>query len=530
MPNAIALETAHGVVQVHHRITAQIYGPECRLSLPMISAPKLSHAVAWNHLTKVSGYGLDFLLSIVLARALGSRLFGLYSELYNFIFIFSLFSLMGMDTSVNVYLPEYKADARRLAGFVKKALSRLLWTTLAVALVIVLIKSQLAKVVQSDEISFLLEAAVVFLIFYNLQVFMQAVLTSFFYTRFLFLANTLLKTLLIVVALFVLGNQGTLRQLILVFGLVYSATVLVYLIKIGPVVFGRSVPVDLKAFYRFGYKAWSINFVNYFLGRYSDILLLGMLGAGKDQIGFYTIAFTLTMALSYVFTAGLTGVLLTAFSAMYIQGNTTAIKESWRAICQFMIFLCVPVFGYAVLHAKTILPLIYSAEYEPAVLLFQLFALFNIGVVLLGSGLNSTVLYAIRQENRVLRFRLVCGLSNVGLNLFLIPHYGAMGAIIATGISLILTVLLEFRSLVGLLGIRFPGRFTTMVIFCSLVALLISSYLSTETLFGLVINLGVFAILLITLLFWLKPFSRLQIEILYKMNRSLARIISLFAR
>jgi O-antigen/teichoic acid export membrane protein len=63
------------------------------------------------------GYGLDFVLSVVLARGLGNHLFGVYSELYNFIFLFSLFSIMGMDTSVNVFLRFLKMTLCRCPGF-----------------------------------------------------------------------------------------------------------------------------------------------------------------------------------------------------------------------------------------------------------------------------------------------------------------------------------------------------------------------------------------------------------------------------
>lgn len=497
----------------------------------MIPIRSLSRAVLWNHLTKISGYGLDFVLSVVLARGLGNHLFGVYSELYNFIFLFSLFSIMGMDTSVNVFLPVFKNDSLQVSGFLKQTLVRLLSSSLLTCLAVIIARTYLGRLVQSEQLPSLLGVAAVFLLFYNLQVFWQAVLTSFYATRFLFFVNTLFKSMMIVVAVVVLNNRVDLYRLMLSFALIYFIVVLFYMLKIKRKVSCKSIKVDLAAFSRFGWKAWLINFVNYFLGRYSDILLMGILGVSKASIGCYHIAFMLSMALSYMFTAGLTGVMLTAFSEMHQSHSSDLLKKSWSTICKFMIFVCTPVFVFAQINARTMIPLLYSSDYQESIVLFQAFSSIYLISVVMGGGLNSTVLYAVRKENLILISRVILGLLNVGLNLILIPPYQALGAVIATGVSLVLTILVELVVLIRVVGVRFPAKFLSQILIAVGGAAAVSwKAVPAENGVQLIFHGVVFSIAAIVLLVWMKPFAKSEVDHLARMNAVVGKLVNLFSR
>jgi len=112
---------------------------------------KFSNAVIWNYLNKTTGYLLDFILSVVLARGLGEYYYGVYTELWNFVFLFSLFSSAGIDTAITVFLPKLTENAHHISCYLRMIFKFFGVVVLVIMLLLMLTGGYLSRTVHSPE-------------------------------------------------------------------------------------------------------------------------------------------------------------------------------------------------------------------------------------------------------------------------------------------------------------------------------------------------------------------------------------------
>ncbi len=275
---------------------------------------RLSHAFIWNYLNKISGYLLDFILSVVLARGLGEYGYGVYSEFFNLIFLFSLVASLGLDTTVNVFIPKLHSNPARLSSFVRKTLILVMSWSLLVAVLLAASREQLASWIHSPDIKPLLLVGAVFLIFYNFINIAQFVFLSLYRAKIVFWITLCLKGGFIASSLAVFWWGRGLPEIVALFALsslVISAGIF---IRLKPLYSPAPESVRYLKYMKFGFNAWMIKFLNYFLGRYFDIFILGLWGMAKAEISYFNIALSITLALSYFFTSGFSGISMAFFS------------------------------------------------------------------------------------------------------------------------------------------------------------------------------------------------------------------------
>jgi O-antigen/teichoic acid export membrane protein len=247
-------------------------------------------------------------------------------------------------------------------------------------------------------------------------------------------------------------------------------------------------------------------------------------------IGYYNIAFTLTLALSYMITSGFSGVILVAFSEFVKQKSWKEIANGWISFLKISIFFCVPLFFFFIWNSRSIIILFYSDLYLDVVPLFQIFASLFLLSILLGSGANSTILYSLHHEKVVLYLRTIFGSLNIVLDIVLIPKYEAVGALVATGVSTIFIILSEYVFLNKKVKISYPFGFLAKIMLAtgfSLFFLSIYSILNLSNLFLFTITyLGVF----ILSIYKLKPFNNDDQKIVKKISDRAEKIILPFTK
>jgi len=496
----------------------------------MLTVKKTAHAFGWNFLNRILGFFFDLILSIVLARGLGSYEFGLYSELFNIIFLFSLFCSMGTDTAANVLIPKYRDNKARVARIVQQSFFLVSVTSLLAIMALILFRGAISALIHSPDLRELLFIGAFYVLAFNFLTLIQSILIALYRTKQLFIYNTILKLSFVIVAFLAFFLHRQLIFIIVLFTVLTLLICLMWLYNLRDIIALKAEKQSKNGFYQFGFTAWLVKVLNYLLGRNFDIFLMGVYKVAKSEIAYYSIAFTLTMALSYVFTSGFSGVALSVFSDRAKDDNKKGIAKGWLVILKIMLVFCVPIFLFSIFSSKDIICLLYSEEYLPSAGMLSLFASFYFISMFWGSGTNSAILFAMQKQNLVLKLRFFLGSLNVILDFILVPAYGAIGAIIATGVSIVGIIIAEYFAIKNLLEFKYPVKFTIKVTVSAIGALspiIILSYFNIYSLFqsGLL-----FCIVFILFLYIVKPFEENDIDLLGEISPKLPRFIILFAK
>jgi O-antigen/teichoic acid export membrane protein len=218
--------------------------------------------------------------------------------------------------------------------------------------------------------------------------------------------------------------------------------------------------------------------VDYFLWGQGEIMFLGMFRS-VEEVGFYTIAHKIPiMAISlipYVFGT----VLMPAVAEQFGKGDMAKIKRIYTHSSRYLMILSLPLATAGIALAKPIITVLFGAEYAPAIIIMQItFIPFAI------RGLNhsvSSVIYGIKEPSFLVKIGAFLVVIAIGLNLLLIPKFGAVGAVIATSIPRVISVPLYIRFVSKKTGASWPmgDTFKTAIsaVIMGLIVFIIQYYL-----------------------------------------------------
>lgn len=502
--------------------------PRTKGRLPGI-VERFGSGLLWNYPGKILEFGLKFLSLLVIARYLGPRQYGVYSALISIFTLATLFGSLGFNHTLLTYIPKlWKEEPGKAAFLLRRLFGLGIAITVAISLTLYLFASPLAVLLGIPEVAtyirfvlpyislFLLSDIFVHFLLGRLEVKPVAVVRVAVQ-----LANL---ALVILLARLGYGIQEFLYILILTSGLGF----VIYLLRVFRTLFLRPSPFRLARIYRFAVTVWLANLVNYVLGRQSDLLLIGYFLHSPDEIGQYSAASTLAMAISTALLIGLDGVLLPVFSEVQIQQGDERVGEVWRMALKLVTFLSVPALLFCTFYPERIVLAFYRQAYLPSVILFQVAVGLAAASRTLGGGVNSGALYALNREQLSLYIRASTAALNLLLAIFLIPRYRALGAIIATGIAALVTMLAETLAVRRYTKGKYPFVFTGKVVLASIFALAITLFLRVESLRTLLAAAFLYMALVVGILYLLKPLEERDKAVLARMHPRLAGLLSGF--
>jgi len=207
------------------------------------------------------------------------------------------------------------------------------------------------------------------------------------------------------------------------------------------------------------------------LGRQIDILIMNYFGVSNSNIGYYYLSFSLAAMVS-ILLQGIGSLSQSVFSQKYTTEGQKGLKISWEMVTKVSIILSIPFYIFAIFFAKDILTIFYGKQYLEATNLFQVIAVFNSLDILIGSGFCMPVFYLINRKTEALKIFFFSGMLNLVLDIILIPKYGVIGAVYATGLSSILSGLLMLQLVIKIIKVQYPIVFSSKVIVISLLAIL----------------------------------------------------------
>jgi O-antigen/teichoic acid export membrane protein len=401
-----------------------------------MSNPRSTFAGAiWNHAGKLTEYTLMYLTSILIARGLGVEGNGEFAGLISLIQFFMVAVSAGLEVSLNTHLPKISGDLRTLQ--IRTILRRIglvrTGITVSAALVIYFSLSFWGGYLPGTarEYFWMLAGYAAIRSFVGLA---GVILVSELQTRTTSLINVLTRLAEFVGAVILLHSQGSAIDLIMLFLATGTAQLLAYLFAMRGMIFGKAGAYAVLPLVTFGGIYWLNNFVEYFLGRQGDVLLLSSLLPDRTQASLYDVSFTIAQLASLSMTLGLGGITL-ATAARLAQQSAGQLERFYDFMIRVKSILTIPLYAFLLFNSHAVLHLLYSDRFDAAGSIVQGIVAFRIVSRLFGGPENAEFLLSTGKVARLVGAGIVGAALNVIVNLLLIPKYGAFGAVFGSGLG-----------------------------------------------------------------------------------------------
>ncbi len=400
----------------------------------------------FNFITTALGTSAVFIVGIVLARYLGTEQYGLYSFMMWFISLAILVADLGIGEMTKRFVAEAagQQNARATKGIIRLALMVRGSVSLVVSLLIIALSGHLAKLfnMPANQIYFILIGVALFpymLVFTFENVF--AGFQRYEYSTWLGMVVSPFRVgLVIILVAFGFG----VKEILLTYTVVWTAGMFVSLFLTSRFVPLRDLflpsllkPVERTDALKYSLAAMGILGVDYFLWQNAEVMFLGMYRP-VVEVGFYNIAYKIPGVLVTLIPFVFGQVLLPAVSEQFGKGDMEKIKKIYVTAARYLMILSFPIATAGIALAGPIINLLFGPEYAPAIVLMQIvfipFALRGLTYAV------SSIIYGIKEPAYLLKIGAVLVCMSIGLNFWLIPKYGAMGAVIATSIPRVISL------------------------------------------------------------------------------------------
>lgn len=491
---------------------------------------KFSHGLIWNQFAKIAEFGLAFILSFILARGFGPKVYGLYAAVITLTTLVIFISGMGFDEVLNTYIAKFNAQNEKSKAYY-------LFSKLLIGRFLVSVICGLIVFFSSDLIAKLFglpEAAKYFrlIIFYLVSLSASNLMVMYFMgsmrVKLIALTKVFAAVTTLVFSYFSLKSGYGIIGQIVVITVVSFVAFSIYLVFSGPDLFKQKEKFDITPMLKFGYPVWGISFLSYALGKQMDIMLIGYFLHSAKQIGFYNIAYGLQLMIASLLLAGTEGVSLAAFSEIETSKNMERTGKAWSLHLKMDQFFLLTMMLFAGWFARPIITVIYSKVYSPSVVFFQIFIVLGLVARAAGGGTNIGLLYALNKEKIVLATRSIGAILNIILDIILIPRYGAIGAVIATGSVGVVLVLTEMTILRRYIKTKFPLAFALKIFLAGAFGIFIASLIKPINGIQLCFAALIYFVIFVIGILILKPFSKDDKEVLSKIHPVVEMVVKYF--
>lgn len=385
----------------------------------------------------------SFSYFIILARFLGLESLGQYYTAISFTTIFSIFIDFGF---ANVLTREVAKNQEKASDWLQNVLG----IKLILGVITVLVALIVAYFAYDPKLLLLIVVSCLSMFLDSFTTTFFSVVRGFHNLKFESLASIIFQLIILILGyIFLRANYPLVFLLSVVafaslFNFIYSASIVKsYLhLKIKP-----QLNLDkIKLIFNI---SWPFALYQIFqrLFTYLDTLLLGFI-AGYGQVGLYQIAFKIIFALQFLPMA-FNASLYPAMSA-YWQNNREQLRITFERAIAYLLIVSLPIIFGVFALADKIVPLFKAGPEAIWILRISILALLFIFLNFpVGALLNACD----RQRKNTANMAMVTFIS-LGLNLFFIPNFQALGASITVLISNFLMLLFGLFSMRGLISYR----------------------------------------------------------------------------
>ena len=467
--------------------------------------------ISWTLLGKTLVQILLFAISILLTRYLGKKNLGDYATLLVIPIFIRLLNSFGFETLLNAKLPALNIrDSSRTEGryLVGRLLALRFTTTVMFCVLIYYCLPYYLSLIHRPEF---IEFRWV-LIFYFAAITIDSILSTLFMTLLRFKVLVKIESLgaflnLIFLIIFIRMDYG-------IYGVLYAyitslvVTNLSYLILSWDQYLGPTKMPKCGDMKHLAWASYGITFLGFGLMTQSDVLLMNFFKVDSGEIGLYHLATGLTGTMVFLL-SGVAPMALSLFSETFSKDGLEELGKLYCKIVGFSSYLTVPIYMFCVFNSSVLINFIYGSAFEEASLALVIFAAFAGIQTALGNNFTVSTLYVINKRNEAICTTIEGSALNIGLNFLLIPVFGMLGAITATGITMVYMVLRQLKIISNEMKIApvFPtiGKCFLYCLIASIPPLILTLIHSGN----LITNLILYLTTLVAILFWTKVLSDL---------------------
>ena len=383
-------------------------------------------------LARLGGSLSGAIATIFLARKLGPEQYGLLSIILSLSALFSIFADFGISSSTARYIAEAKNDGRSIFPVFRDGLFFKLFFVVGTVVLVVILAKPIALLYKNLELQGIIKMCSMHVIFATFLLFAGRIFQAI--RRLEIYASAILiqgLTILTLVVLFV-KRGGGLQQVYSAYiigtgcGFLFLATVLIWFMRRARKGSDSARYLKTIASYCVPLAALSLS---YFAFSHIDNLLLGYF-APKEEVGYYNVTFRIINFLRYPFMA--IGMSISPLFAKSATGNDSLLSTFMR-VFKYTVVLGLPICASLIILSSVGIRIFLGEAYLSSIKLlsaqtpFFLLSsfIFVFGPILSFAGFAKIQAYIF----------ITCAIIAVGSNIFLIPHFGPMGAVASITIA-----------------------------------------------------------------------------------------------
>ena len=292
---------------------------------------------------------------------------------------------------------------------------------------------------------------------------------------------------------------------------------------------GDAYKQPLGPVFRLGMAAWFTNLVSGALLKQIALLLLIAFATQTAQ-AYFNVSFQLTDGANLLLVSGFGGVGVAALAAAFVGSNYGRLSRIWQTLIKIETLLSAPGLIFCLFNAQNIVVALYGEKYAPAGQLFAIFLALNLVVRVLGMTVHQSTLYVLGRSHWVVIAQWV-GLGVVlGLGFLLVPRWGAAGALIADGMSRMVTYSLMLLFLWKDLPEKYPLSYTLRIVLATAIAGTPALFFHPASKIWLAAFAIVFIIISVAMLVIIRPLSQKDLDMIAEVRPGIARYLKWFTR
>ncbi len=398
---------------------------------------------------------IGLIAGIIYARFLGADLYGVFQLAFTTISVLLLFTVFGMSSGLIRYIPIFRTDRNKeaLRGVINFSLTFAFLLSSIAAILLFLEKDFISNTIfHEPRLSKVLPIFCFILIFYSVITVLGGVIQAekeapaFIFFRYVL--DGLFSVLIFV------GFYFFFRMKLLgISWAKFLSSIFILLITIRWVIkkfpFLLSKPllprINKKEFVLYSASLLFVSFT-YFLMNQVNNLLIGVYSVSKE-VGFYSVGNIV---------AGLVIFILTSFniifapivSELYHKKEYETLSKMYSAVTRLVWIFTLPIFIWIVIFSDGILS-IFGPDFVAAkwVLIFLAIGQFVNAAV----GPNGLILSMSGHQKWEMLNGVVVATLNIGLNILLIPRFGAVGSAIGGAIALVIVNIIRTIEVWGIM-------------------------------------------------------------------------------
>ena len=382
---------------------------------------------------------------ILLGRFLGPEKYGLFNLGLSIILICSMFAMFGLGAALSQFIPVniIKRNAGKVYDSIRFSFKFVFGVGISLSIILFIFSNVIAtKIFRNDELSLVIRFLSVALPFTAFYRFAESVPRGFKKAKYKVYVQDmemqLLKISIFLVLIF-LGYKLLGAIAAYLCSVISASVIYLYLTyhKFLPSL-DSSFHVNKKRYSSVKKELISLTWplflagFTYLILGHTDRILLGVYMSTTD-VGIYVAAFFIA-SLTISIAAAFSFIFLPVISEYFAERDISGISDLFSTVTKWVFLLTFPIVIYLILYGKDVIRLIYGDPYLTG---SSALTILSVGIAMFAlTGMAGSILIAITKTKLNLLSEIIGAVSNIILNILLIPRYGIMGAAIGTSVSI----------------------------------------------------------------------------------------------